>query len=808
MGREKEEQAVEQVVDQRARTLRVLGGTALIVGTLLLFLSLVSYSRHDPPNSDYPLNSRVANLCGVVGAWVAGITVQYLGRLTSFMLVLLGGVWIYLFFSRRELEHAWLKLLGLTCFVASAAGLFAWLDAATGNGPSAGLRGGFLGQAITNVLLQYFAHWGTLILLLAFAVLSLFLATDMLLWNWLAVGTTALKRAWDHARGRVPQLEPALETVGAIPTRPVEPKRPARKSRKNEREADSDQAEGELADELSPEESQTVPRRAAVESVPEPEPEPESASEAEPSGHLVSAEALEDEGQSEVEVPVIEEQESQSRPDYVMPSLDLLEDAEPIDQSRYQSLVQEKATVLERCLGEFGIRVRVVEIETGPVITMYELELAPGIKVGRLLGLTDDIAMALKAPSVRIVAPIPGKSTVGVEVPNVDKENVRLRDVLIQGAAMDRKFALPIYIGKDASGMPLVFDLAQLPHLLIAGETGSGKSVCISALILSLLMTRRPDEVRLLLVDPKMVELQSYHDMPHLLTPVVTDMKKAAGILKWAEQKMDDRYEHLSAVNVRNIRSFNALGEEEIRHRLQIDPDEPLESIEIPFHLPYIVIVIDELADLMMLAAKDVEISVIRLAQKSRAVGIHIVLATQRPSVDVVTGLIKSNMPARISFRLLSKVDSRTILDQNGAEKLLGRGDMLFVQPGTSKLVRAQGTYVSDEEIRSVVEYLKAQARPSYSAELGEVSLAENPTGYKEDELYDAAIKVVVSNQRGSVSLLQRKLEIGYSRAARLIDMMAEDGIVGTYKGSQAREVLMSLDAWEKWRASHDEKKE
>lgn len=777
-------QSEHEDASQRVRVGRVFGGTALIVSSLIILVSLVSYDPADPPGEAYSVGSQIANRCGIVGAWLSGLLVDYLGLVTPYVLVVLGIVWIYLFFSRRELEHPLLKIFGICCFLVSSSTLFGWNYIRCGCPPGAHLPGGVIGQVVAKVFVNYFASSGALILILAFGVLSLFLATDMLVWNIIVRMAMLLRGGWRRLRRHdtSPRLSPTRQSAGA--------------------DVSKDEA-------VEPDDADTLPRRATVGLVEPPlEDQQDEVDEEEfRPGHVISAESLE-ESASEIEVPDFDGADEAEASDYQLPGIELLDEAAETDPSKYEAIVREKAIVLERCLGEFGIRVRVVAIETGPVITMYELELAPGIKVGRLLGLTDDIAMALKAPSVRIVAPIPGKSTVGVEVPNLDKENVRLHEVMSEFSGNERKLGIPVYIGKDAGGAPLVFDLTQLPHLLIAGETGSGKSVCIGALILSILMTRRPDEVRLLLVDPKMVEFQDFRGVPHLMSPVVTDMKKAAGIMQWAEKKMDQRYEGLAALNVRNIRSYNALGEAEIRKRLGISPDEPTSSIEIPFKLPYIVIVIDELADLMMLAAKEIETSIIRLAQKSRAVGIHIVLATQRPSVDVITGLIKSNMPARITFRLLSKVDSRTILDQNGAEKLLGRGDMLFLQPGTSKIVRAQGTYVMDEEIRRVVGFLKDQARPDYHPELAdETSMPTLFSGSKSDGLYEEAVKIVVFNHRGSVSLLQRKLEIGYSRAARLIDMMAEDGIVGPHKGSQAREVVMNSEAWEEWRASRSGKK-
>jgi S-DNA-T family DNA segregation ATPase FtsK/SpoIIIE len=375
---------------------------------------------------------------------------------------------------------------------------------------------------------------------------------------------------------------------------------------------------------------------------------------------------------------------------------------------------------------------------------------------------------------------------------------VRLREVIEESGAKAAKMRIPIYLGKDVSGKPMIVDLTTLPHLLIAGRTGTGKSVCLNSIIVSMLMSRRPDEVRMLLVDPKMVELSPYKRLPHLMHPVVTDMRKAEAILAWAVEKMEERYALLARAGVRHIGVYNQLGEEELMDRLQPEDDEQRNAI--PTSLPYIVIVADEMADLMMTAAKEVEQHIIRLAQKSRAVGIHLVLATQKPTVDVITGLIKSNLPARIAFQVASRTDSRVVLDEMGADKLLGNGDMLFLWPGTSTLLRGQGTYVSDDEITAVVDFV-GTTEPQFVNELVQLK-PPNPSGDgakpgHRDELYDAAVDVVVREGRGSVSLLQRALGIGYGRAARLIDYMAEDGIVGQYNGSQAREVLITLEQWD-----------
>ena len=467
--------------------------------------------------------------------------------------------------------------------------------------------------------------------------------------------------------------------------------------------------------------------------------------------------------------------------------------------------MRRKAKILEKTFLDFGFTVKVVEIETGPVIAQYEVELEAGLRLSKITGLADDLAIALRVPSVRIVAPIPGKNTVGIEVPNEQRQVVRLREVIEEANGKTKKMRIPIFLGKDVSGNPLVVDLSTLPHLLIAGRTGTGKSVCLNAIISSILMTRRPDEVRMLMIDPKMVELSGYGRLPHLMHPVVTDMRKAEAILAWGVEKMEERYALLARAGVRHISSYNQLGEEELFDRLQPETDEERQSI--PLHLPFIVIVADEIADLMMQCGKEVEQHIIRLAQKSRAVGIHLILATQKPTVDVITGLIKSNLPARIAFQVASRTDSRVVLDEMGADKLLGNGDMLFLWPGTSTLLRGQGTYLSDDEINKIVDVVST-GEQNFVHELVNMKVTKPGEDEdrlaamrKKDDMYESAVDVVIREGRGSVSLLQRSLGIGYGRAARLIDFMAEDGIVGTYAGSQAREVLISVEEWEAMQA-------
>jgi DNA segregation ATPase FtsK/SpoIIIE, S-DNA-T family len=494
-----------------------------------------------------------------------------------------------------------------------------------------------------------------------------------------------------------------------------------------------------------------------------------------------------------------EEEDRERFVGYKLPSLKILEEAQPFDDRAHDQQLRERAALLEKTFTDFDLNVHVVGINTGPVVTQFEIALEKGLRVHKVTRLAEDIAISLKVPSVRIVAPIPGKNTVGIEVPNELRADVRLKEVLLASKKMSAKFKIPLFLGKDSEGRPLVNDLADMPHLLIAGTTGTGKSVCLNAIILSILMTRRPDEVKMIMLDPKGgVEMEVYSKIPHLMHPIVTDMKKSEAILAWAVDKMEERYDLLRRARVRNIAGYNELKSDEILRRVKTENDE--ERQQVPLHMPYIIIVIDEMADLMLQMKREVEGHIIRLAQKSRAAGIHLVVATQKPTVDVITGLIKSNLPSRICFKVTNKTDSRVVLDAMGADKLLGKGDLLFLPPGTSDLIRAQGTYASDKEIQAVVNVLESE--PCYAPELMELqvgdkggSVAER-LGKREDELYEPAIEIILREGRGSVSLLQRALGIGYGRAARLIDFMAEDGIVGAYNGSNAREVLYTTEQW------------
>ena len=461
---------------------------------------------------------------------------------------------------------------------------------------------------------------------------------------------------------------------------------------------------------------------------------------------------------------------------YHFPSLDILAKGKG-SQSNGEEVAQ-NAMMLEKVLSNFGITAKVVNATQGPTVTRYEIEPAPGVKVSRIVNLTDDIALNLAAQHIRMEAPIPGKSAIGIEVPNKTTEAVHLRDVLDCSDFKDARGGIPVGLGKDIAGKPVITDLAKMPHLLVAGTTGSGKSVCVNTLISSILFSRKPEEVKLLLIDPKMVELSIYNGIPHLMAPVVTDMKKAAAVLRWAVREMEARYKAFAASGKRDIKSYN-----------EAHPKAAM---------PLIVLIIDELADLMMTAPDDIEESISRLAQMARAAGIHMVLATQRPSVNVITGSIKANVPSRISFAVGSQIDSRTILDMAGAEKLLGKGDMLFAPIGANKPIRVQGAFISDDEVEHLVEFVKAQREPEYDNTVTQEAEKETEKESSEendiyrDELLERAVNLVMESGQASVSMLQRRFRIGYTRAARLVDTMEDLKIVGPSMGSKAREILMS----------------
>ena len=506
-----------------------------------------------------------------------------------------------------------------------------------------------------------------------------------------------------------------------------------------------------------------------------------------------------------------------SSSNYKVPPLSLLNDVPPeigTDTDKAHKDILASSAILEKKLADFGIQGRVVQVLPGPVITIFEYEPAPGIKVSRISSLTDDLALAMRCVSLRILAPVPGKSVVGIEIPNLRRETIYFRDVMESDEFQGSDSKLTLAIGKDITGEPAVQDLAKTPHLLMAGSTGSGKSVGLNSMICSILLNATPDEVKMIMIDPKMLELSVYDGIPHLIAPVVTNPKKATAALQWAVTEMESRYKMMAERGVRNINGFNDLAEKlqkeyEIEFKKHEKANKGLKSVseddedeeeevllpEPPAKVPYIVVLIDELADLMMVASKGVEDSLTRLAQMARAAGIHLIVATQRPSVDVLTGIIKANFPTRMSYKVTSRVDSRTILDAMGADKLLGRGDMLFLPPGSSNLLRLHGVMVSDEEIEKIVGFIKKQAKPLYEEDIfqaAEIEAKDEAEEEEYDDKYDEALAIVAKERQASISYIQRRLRIGYNRAARIIETMEREGVVGPSDGVKPREVYVS----------------
>jgi S-DNA-T family DNA segregation ATPase FtsK/SpoIIIE len=755
---------------------------ALLATVIFLAAALFSYDPADPPNRlVFPQHAHAANMCGHWGAVAGRLLFEGLGLGAYYLLVSLAALDVVLL-TRREVNQPWLRLGGWLLSLSGVATLAALAAPGFSPGPVIG-AGGYLGATGKGLLQTQFASVGTYILTLSMILGGLLLSTDYALLRLLAWAlgkpTRSLGRGMLHVGTAYAQKlnkpRSDLDDFDLAGSGGVAIRRGGKEAGK-EIVADASDIDAPASDEQEKQDGSAADGRKAL-------------------GSRVGISRPK-------KKPVLDELDESdagaTASDYELPSMDLLLESETVSFDEQEKEVRRKAKILEKTFLDFGFTIRVVEIQTGPVIAQFEVELEAGLRLSRITGLADDLAIALRVPSVRIVAPLPGKNTVGIEVPNNDRQIVRLREVMEEADGAAKKMRIPIYLGKDVAGHPLIVDLTTLPHLLIAGRTGTGKSVCLNSIIVSMLMTRRPDEVRMLMVDPKMVELSPYKCLPHLMHPVVTDMRKAEAILGWAVEKMEERYHLLARAGVRHISLYNQLGEEERMERMQ--PEDDQDRKQIPTHMPYIVIVADELADLMMTAAKEVEGHIIRLAQKSRAVGIHLVLATQKPTVDVITGLIKSNLPARIAFQVASRTDSRVVLDEMGADKLLGNGDMLFLWPGTSTLLRGQGTYVHDDEISRVIAAV-ATTEPQFVKELVQLkTTAPGGDGKKfsdRDELYESAIDMVVREGRGSVSLLQRGLGIGYGRAARLIDFMAEDGIVGPYNGSQAREILLSVEQWE-----------
>jgi len=751
---------------------------ATVVAVLFLWISCLTFDPADWPNPNtYPTTGDTRNLCGPAGAYVAYQLFHYLGDGT-YPLILFCTMAALMLLAGGSSQGMFLRLTGAAMLIVVTAAISHMIQPRTVMGLPVG-SGGIVGFAAVAFLTQFFSTFGTvLILLLTLAIGLILVADDLVIQMPVFFKHTARgARCLAEQARTLTQWRPLPAAAGATsPGQSTRGKTAVSDDPVDQERHEQFDAEDEEDDHHEPQCVHETPQEPAAVRL-----EPK----------IFSAKAL------------IESRKSKEPPaawprklgDWQLPPLDLLSDEKQTLPDNHEQIVRGKARVLERTLREFKIEAVVVEIDTGPVVTMYELQLGPGIKVKSISERSKDMARALKAPAVRVIAPIPGKNTIGVEVPNMEKQPVRLRELVELSGSAPRKMRIPLFLGKDVSGNPLVTDLTAMPHLLIAGTTGSGKSVCINSIIMSMLLTQRPDHVKMILVDPKMVELSMFKEIPHLMCPVVHDTEKAEAILDWLVQKMEERYAILSEAQVRNIAAYNRLTEEQLIERFQPANDD--EKARIPTFLPYIVLVIDELADMMIISPKEVEMYLARLAQKSRAVGIHIIMATQRPEAKVVTGLIKSNMPSRIAFRVNSRLDSRIVLDQNGAEDLLGQGDMLFLPPGSAAPTRAQGTLVDESELKRVLGYLKQRAEPEFHQELMQIGQANLDIDNR-DELFDEAVTIILQSQRGSVSLLQRRLNVGYSRASRLIDQMAAAGIVGDYKGSQAREVLMTLEEYQK----------
>ncbi len=781
--------------DQRRTAIRLVLVTLGLALSAFLWTAVISYSPADWPSASvWPVRADPANVCGVAGAFVAYYLLYYLGIGVYVLLALLTLALVAL--ARGVvLADLWLRVLGLGVLVTAVAACGAMLLPPLEYFPIMG-AGGVLGVSCAHFFESRLDTLFTLVLLGVGVLVGLLLAADELFFGATRTISTVGRQSALVLRRGGRELAGAGTALASDAARMTgQPGNGAARPKASETAAGAEENAVEREEEEIKADPPTGPLRLERHFDLEP---------VQPAGGGDGPAVREAGARGAWKRSAANRGAGPSNPDeggYRLPPWSLLGEPERIDKGSVEILCREKAYTLEQTLNEFKIDVKVVAIETGPVITVFELKLAPGVKVSQIASLTNDLARALKAPAVRVVAPLPGKNTIGIEVPNVDKEKVRLLELLRTAPAEAESCAIPLYLGKDASGAPLISDLTRMPHLLIAGTTGSGKSVCVSSIIMSILMTRTPAQVNLILVDPKVVELAVFKDIPHLICPIVTEVSRAEGLLDWAATKMDERYALLAEAGVKDIRSYNRLGAQGLRERMQITSDEELAAV--PLHLPYIVIVVDELADLMMTSAKEVEFYLCRLAQKSRAVGIHMIVSTQRPQANVVTGLIKSNLPCRLCFRVASRLDSRIVLDQNGGEVLMGQGDMLFLPPGSSKLVRAQGTYISEEELRETVRHCRAQGQPRYHPELVRMPGSGESDGER-DELFDQAVDIILETGRGSVSLLQRRLMIGYGRASRLIDQMCAAGIVGEYKGSQAREVIVTREEWELIRARRD----
>lgn len=736
---------MEETNKNRNPRVKEIKGVIFLALAVFLLLSLFSYFPQDPSftHAVPPDGPAIHNLTGKAGSYTADSLIRLMG-FAAFLFPLAFLACSFNFFLNSSFALDKSRLGGFFFFTLSLSGLLSAIIRGGVTFYGEKLKaGGLIGTGIVQFLLRYFNPAGTYIILILIFIVSLFFIIEFSLVTISGSFSGLVLSLFKNIKQRLTVLKgAALSRLKIrISTQPPPPA-------------------------VEPEPKKPRPRK--------------------------------------VEQTHFDFSKLKSDGKFQLPPLTLL-DAPPQKDGRVKrDQLITNSRILEKKLADFGVEARVVEVMPGPVITMYELEPAPGVKINRITTLSDDLALALMAPSIRILAPIPGKSVIGIEIPNLKREAVLLKEVLDHESFTKSAQRLPVALGVDFIGAPVIADLARMPHLLIAGTTGSGKSVALNAMICSILFKADPGDVKFLMIDPKRLELSSYEGIPHLMHPVVVDPKKASQVLRWTVEEMERRYRVISMLGVKSIDAYNEMAAKGIKSKTtktraqqDLHPDAKAaeeEAKEEHAHLPYIVVVIDELADLMMVASRDVEESLTRLAQMARAAGIHLIVATQRPSVDVITGLIKANFPTRISFKVSSKVDSRTIIDQPGAELLLGAGDMLFIPPGTSRLTRIHGAYVSDPEISRVVDFVKMQGQPTYDASIDQFGFdssqaRKDDDGY--DEKYDEAVALVGELGQASISLVQRYMKIGYNRAARIIEQMEREGIVGPSDGAKPRKVLI-----------------
>lgn len=762
----------------QASGLRYVWGIILLFLCLFVALSLFSYDWRDISLLKVPQKYPPFNLIGTVGAWLSFVLFMSFG--VGAYLLPIFCIFLGLLLILNKEERIWPKIVW-TCVLMLVLINLAELHNGTWDPICQSLNiddaGGVLGHVITTgMLVTWFSRVGTGILLwgLLVAVVVMFAGVSGFVSAY-QLAVSASRLLFDKARSLASEHS----------QRQLDIEREQREIERRRR-----LLEKTVSKQEHPEQTASEP--------PKPARQPEAPAVAVMPDDKVLETAIKPVARKTKPAEAPLNTPAEHAQPYQLPPIDLLD---PIPPPKNRSIKTDVATagkVLAETLAEFGIEAEVVNIVEGPVVTRYELLPAPGVRVERISGLSNNLALSLKATSVRVQAPIPGKGVVGIEVPNATTTIVCLREIMEGETWKSGKAKVPLALGKDVGGHDMVADLTTMPHLLVAGATGSGKTVCMNSILAGFLMARNPEDLKLLLVDPKIVEFSIFNDLPHLVVPVVTNPRKVAIALRWAITEMENRYKLFAKVGVRNIESYNTreiIKQQDLFGEL---PEGIKKEEEHPQKLPYIVIVIDELADLMLVDQSEIENCIARLAQLSRAVGIHMILSTQRPSVKVITGTIKANFPARIAFQLPQQVDSRTILDTVGAEKLLGRGDMLFLPPGTSKLLRAQGAMTKDDEIKRIVEFIKKQSAPAYEMEIHEKlekTVSKIDDSDDDEELLAQAVNIIKETHRASTSSLQRRLRIGYTRAARIMDVLEERGVVGPPRGSDAREIMVDLDA-------------